>query len=494
MAPLSCNQPAALLETKALPSYAEVVCRVLITAAAQASVFINSLTSTFAIGHVEAVDEADQIAMQAGFGLALTVQCVVVFGPGAGIAGACDTVVSQAAGEGDMLKCALCFGQIRTLLMLHWLMLVVPLGLAQDHLLVALGFESATARYASLYFRILLPGIMFRSQNVLMRRFLACLGQPWPTPWAAALSVLVHSGLVGSLGSRVTIDALAWITNVSEATPCLVLMGYLIWYPENFKLQREWLQQHAFVFHGLRDILWLGLNNTLQTTAEELAIQTFTFMSIDLGNVSVAAVSICYNVSASIYAVGIGCSATAAGLVGGAIGRNCPCAARRITWRCVIVAAFLGVPVVVGLLCGAAPLAAWFSEQPEIKAESTQLLWILCISQPIEFINLTLCSVLRAVKRPQLSPMVILFVYYLVMIPLAWVLAFPAGHGTFGMWLSYTVSCFVACGILVVAVWQTSFEAAAKARATELSDMKQRPSFTQVPTSESQPSLGFNSA
>jgi len=423
--------------------------------------FVITLINSIVVGRAKAADEAEQVSIQAGLGLAMTMQSVVVFGPGAGMAGACDTIVSQATGAGDMLGCVLCLGQIRTILTLHWLMMVLPIALAYEPLLVAAGFDPVASRYAGSYLRTVLPGMFFRCQTVLLRRFLACVGQPWITPWATTLSSLAHVSLLACLGFWVPIEVLALVTNVSYLIPGAFLMSYLVWRPETFGLQRWWLLRHAFVFRGLSPAFWLGFCNSGQVITEELAMQTFTLMSVRLGNVAVAASSVCFNMAGSIYAFGIGSSATAAGLVGAAIGRGQPTVARRTAWRCGTVACFLGIPFLVGLLAGAAPLSERFSLQHEFGDREAPLLRLLGLSQCLEFVNVTWCSILRAANRPKVGPTLIVLFYYTVMIPFAWVLAFPAKLGTFGMWLSYTIGCMIVCVILSMAVRRTSFEAAA---------------------------------
>lgn len=447
-----------------LPSYGEIVGKSLTTGLAQANMFVITLVNSMVVGRARAADGAEQLSIQAGLGLAIAMQSVVVFGPGSGMAGACDTIVSQATGAGDMLSCALCLGQLRTLLTLHWLVLVLPIALIYQPLLLAVGFDPSASRYAGLYLRIVLPGMFFRCQTVLLRRFLACVNQPWITPWATTLSSLVHVCLLASLGFWVSIDVLALVTNVSYTVPSLFLMGYLLFRPEKFGLQRWWLLRYAFVFHGLRTPFCLGLSNSVQSIAEELAMQSFTLMSVRLGNTAVAASSVCFNICGSIYAFGIGSGATAAGLVGAAIGRGHAHAARRTAWRCGAVAGFLGCPFLIGLLIGAEPMSERFSQQKAFIAEEAPLLRLLGLSQCLEIVSVTWCSILRAANRPKVGPTLIVCFYYAVMIPLAWVLAFPAELGTFGMWLSYTLGCVTVCAILADSVRRTSFEAEARVR------------------------------
>jgi len=130
----------------------------------------------------------------------------------------------------------------------------------------------------------------------------------------------------------------------------------------------------------------------------------------------------------------------------------------------VIAAGSLGIPFLVGLPALAKPMSRRFSLQLEFRDEEAPLLRLLGLSQFFEIVNVTCCSILRAASRPNIGPSLYVCVHYIIMIPLAWVLAFPANIGLFGMWLCYTIACMLICVILAVVVWQTSFEVVARVR------------------------------
>lgn len=457
MATLECEGSVAstgLFAEEPLPSYREILCKTCQIGIAQVSVFVITLINYTVIGHGRAADEAQLLAMQAGLGLGVTFIAVVVAGVNAGLASVADTIVSQSAGRNNMETCVVCMGQIRTLQAVYWLLVVLPLALCFERLLLACEVDPAASYYAGVFVRILSPGMLLRGHSTLLRRFLATIGRPAIAPWATSVQVLVHLGLVAFLGFRLPIDALAWVTNITFAVPNVLIMGYLLWRPGCFGLERRWLIQHAFVCRGLRAPLCLGLGASVQLVAEELALQTYVLMSARLGNVAVAASSICFGILGSIYAIGIGLGGTASGLVGAAVGRGHRVAARRTAWRCATMAASLGFPFIAGLLLAAAPLSAQFSEDRALQDELVPLLRLLGFSQTCEFVMATLSSALRAANHPKVGPIVIVSFYYPVVVPFAYILAFPAGLGTLGMWLSYTGGTIAVSGILAGICWK----------------------------------------
>ena len=107
-------------------------------------------------------------------------------------------------------------------------------------------------------------------------------------------------------------------------------------------------------------------------------------------------------------------------------------------------------------LCGSALLLAlgggWLAglvtDDPEVIAVAAAILGIFALSQVMDGVQSTLTGALRGLSDTGFPAVVSTLAYWVLGLPLGWVLATQAGMGPAGVWLGFVISLALACGPL----------------------------------------------
>eukprot|EP00747_Dinoflagellata_sp_TGD_P183803 gnl/TRDRNA2_/TRDRNA2_38952_c0_seq1.p1 gnl/TRDRNA2_/TRDRNA2_38952_c0~~gnl/TRDRNA2_/TRDRNA2_38952_c0_seq1.p1 ORF type:complete len:472 (-),score=41.82 gnl/TRDRNA2_/TRDRNA2_38952_c0_seq1:314-1729(-) len=420
-----------------------------------AVVLVNSVV----VGHA-AVERQEQVAMLAGFGLAMAIQNVLHIGPALGLVSAFDTLVSQANGAEDRTRCTVYLGQGRAVLTLHWI-LIFPIVWYSDRILRSIGIDSHVARHAGAFNRINVVGWFFRSQMYVSRRFLSNVNRPRPNLWATAISLLLHILLVLCIGARtIGLERLGIVCVVTIFAHSSVLVGYLLYNAENLGLQTRQRLNTFVVFRDLAGFVRVAFLGLVQVCAEFWALEVFTIMSSWLDTASLAACTVSYNVTSMGFLAGLGISLAASGLVGEAVGKGNVTAARRTSFRCGVFTIVVWLPAACALLVGARGLAAAFSTELDVQERLVPLLRLYAFTMLPDYLNLVVAGLLRALGRPGPAAVAYPLVYYFLMLPLAYLLAFILDFGVLGMYFAYAAVSILLLGILALALARTSVDTA----------------------------------
>jgi putative MATE family efflux protein len=161
-----------------------------------------------------------------------------------------------------------------------------------------------------------------------------------------------------------------------------------------------------------------------------------------IDNHAVAAHGIGLRIQALAFVPGMSISQAASALVGQALGRKDPDVARA-TW----VAAVRLCLVVMGTLSAIVFVAApWivriFDVHPDSAVGAYAVTWmrILGVGMPVVSIWIATSGLLQGAGDTKASLRINLFATLLVQIPASYLLAFPLGLGTFGVWLGLPIA------------------------------------------------------
>ena len=178
-----------------------------------------------------------------------------------------------------------------------------------------------------------------------------------------------------------------------------------------------------------------------------------TFAAGYLTPVALAAHTIALNYASVSYMVPLGIGAAAAVSVGHAMGAGDPARARRAGWMALALGTGFMVCAGVVFLVAPRPLISLYTHDARVLAVGPSLLWIAAAFQIFDGIQTVSTGALRGLGETRV-PMVANFVGYWVMgLPLGFILCFVLKWGIYGMWIGLTLS-LVVIAFALLARWK----------------------------------------
>jgi len=197
-------------------------------------------------------------------------------------------------------------------------------------------------------------------------------------------------------------------------------------------------------------LIRLGVPIALTTLMEVGMFAAVTLLMGSLGTVAVAGHQVALNYAALVFMVPLGLSLATTIRVGHARGRGDMGAAR--------LAGLTGVGTATGFMCLSAlimiavprHIVAIYTHDPAVSAMAVSLLFIAAAFQVFDGLQVSVIGALRGLKDTT-WPMLINFVsYWLVGLPLAYVLGISRAFGPKGLWVGLTVGLVTASTMLLV--------------------------------------------
>lgn len=203
----------------------------------------------------------------------------------------------------------------------------------------------------------------------------------------------------------------------------------------------------------IRALVALGLPATGQIAFEGAVFGVVTVLAAKLDEVSLAAHGIAVQVISTTFMVPLGISSAAAVRVGHAVGRRDGRGTAAAGWSALVIA---------GLFMGAAGLALWivpawivgrFIADAAVITAGVTLLRIAALFELFDGLQVVATGALRGFGDTR-SPMIVHFIgYWLIGMPIVYVLCFPFGWGARGIWIGLSVA-LILIGAALVAIWR----------------------------------------
>jgi MATE family multidrug resistance protein len=379
---------------------------------------------------------------------------VAIFGSGLMLG--LDTLVSQSFGARRVMDCHhslinavyLCLPLAPALMFLVWCW--VPL-------LKRFGINPSVLRQAAPY----LMAIMWSTFPLLLyfalRRYLQGMNRVAPIMFvlisANAINVAGNWILVyGHFGFRAMgAEGSGWATCVSRIYMVLALGIYLLY---------DAAGRHTGLFEAplapdlrrIRDIVRLGLPAATQLSLEVGVFAAATALIGTLDPLSLAAHQIAINVASFTYMVPLGISSAAAVRVGQALGRGDVHAAGRAGWVAMALGATFMTGAGVVLLTVPAYVARVFTTDRAVIRTAISLLAVAAAFQLFDGLQTVATGALRGAGDTHTPMICHLLLYWLLGLPLGYVLCFVMGWGAVGLWTGLCVALILIGSVLLV-VW-----------------------------------------
>lgn len=409
-------------------------------ALAQVGLMMQGVVDSIMVGRVSPADLAAVALGNVYFFAA------VVFGMG--VLFALDPVVSQALGAGDEEGVAR-GAQRGVVLALGLTVMATLLLLPAEPILGALRQPPEVVPIAAGYAKASIAGVLPFYLYIVQRQVLQAMGRLAPVLAAMLVAnlanvlfnwVLVFGNLgappMGAVGS-------GWASSASR----LVMAGSLALF--------AWPRLRGYLRPMRPGVLrWTPISRMLRIgapTGVQLQLEFGAFAGAGLamgllGTVAVAGHQVALNLASLTFMVPVGVAQAAAVLVGRAVGREDPWAARRAAGAGILVGAAFMTLTALAFLTLPEPLARMYSPDAAVIALGASLLPIAGLFQVADGIQVVSAAALRGIGDTRVPMLVNLFGFWGVGLPVGLLLAFRAGLGPRGVWWG------LALGLVVVAV------------------------------------------
>ena len=168
---------------------------------------------------------------------------------------------------------------------------------------------------------------------------------------------------------------------------------------------------------------------------ETAAFGALVMFAGHLGTVPLAAYQIGYNLIGLVFMIAIGTAAASMIRVGNAVGRRNPTDITRAGWAGVLLIAFLMACLAGPFLGLGMPLAGLYTDDPAVLPLAASLIGICGIILVFDGMQAVLMGALRGVADVWVPPGLQLISWWVVSVPIGYVLAFEVGVGVDGlMW------------------------------------------------------------
>ncbi len=366
-------------------------------------------------------------------------------------------LVSQAFGARDMARCH------RVLVQGLWLALLLSLpltllSLAGGAVALAMGQDPVVARLTGSYLTALAPGILPLLLFLAVREYLEGMGYVRAPMLITFLGLAVNivanrvliyglPGLVPALG----VAGAGWATTLVR---WVMLSAVLLWLRSHPRLRVHRGEGIAPERRLLGAIVRVGLPIGGQLGLETGLFSLAAVMMGWLGQVELAAHQVTINIASTTFMVALGVSMAGSIRVGQYVGARRPRRMRRAALATYLLAvSFMGLCALV-FVSAPRTLIGFYTRDPAILALGARLLLLAAAFQVFDGAQVAGAAVLRGAADTRAAAVIAGVGYWLVGVPLTWLLAFPLHMGPVGVWSGLTAGLMVTALLLA---WRVQF-------------------------------------
>ncbi len=309
------------------------------------------------------------------------------------------------------------------------------------------------------YFLLIAASMIPALGAMAIKNHADAMNKPWTPFWimlaAAGLNVLFNWMFIyGNLGApRMGLDGAGVATLLAR----ILMLAAIIAWCMRAKAVRDWVPVHWFrkpEWSALRELIGVGLPASLQLLAEVSAFVMVTLLIGTLGTVALASHQVAITCAATIFMVPLGLSMALTVRMGEAWG-----AQQRTRLRLILISgwglalAFTALSA-SGFLVFNHTIAGWFITESTARALAASLLLVSAAFQVSDAIQVSAGGALRGLGDVTVPAWLAFVAYWLIAIPVGWLLAFRTNLGVTGMWWGLTLGLTITALLLGVRVWR----------------------------------------
>ncbi|GGC68213.1 MATE family efflux transporter [Marinobacter halophilus] len=232
-----------------------------------------------------------------------------------------------------------------------------------------------------------------------------------------------------------------WATSISNGTAAIALLIYLNRSRtfRQFHLLADWVKPS---WQGIRYILGIGVPIGFTIFVEASMFSVIALFLAPMGPVVVAGHQIALNVVSLLFMLPLSIGMALTLRVSFLIGARAPDTARLISRSSLILASAVALVFATLLFVFSSQIAALYTGDAEVRAVTVRLLAFAALFQIADVIQVTCISALRGYKDTRIPMFIMLFSFWVLGLPLGYVLAFTdwllPGLGAAGFWVGLT--------------------------------------------------------
>ncbi len=381
----------------------------------------------------------------------------VVIMTGAGLLAGVQVITARHIGEGRIEATG---GVLRRgLIYSSWLGAGIGLGLFifGPWLMNHVGLEPDLGRGSGLVLKVLAISLPFHLISTAATYYLEALSRPKPATvamWCCNIvNLAINLWLVPGHGAMPAMGAVgaSWATVASRA----VLSAWLLIYIARLPDVRT-LGVFGKPIDGPQDAIdqrRVGYGGGASGFVEAFAFSSMNLVAGWLGGLAVAGWAVVLNMTALIFMIPLGLSAATAVLVGRAYGAKDRAGLVRAANLGFGVCVAILTLVALGVMAFARTIAGFYSTDPALIELAGGALMLGSLYFIFDGLQAVAAQALRARGDVLVPTLTHIVSYAFVMIPLAWVLAFPAGLGLPGVVWAVIIASLLSAGLLLARFW-----------------------------------------
>jgi multidrug resistance protein, MATE family len=379
---------------------------------------------------------------------------------GFGLVMGIEPLISQAHGRGDGPATALALQRGIALAAITSIPIGIALVLTRQGLEL-LGQDPAVAALAGRYNLYKLPVIPCFLVYTALRQYLQ--GRTLMAPativmWLGnAFHVPLSSMLIFGLGP-VPALGIEGAAIAESATFLLLVLGLICWIRQHRLHDGAWRPwgSESLELRGLLQAARLGAPVSMQIAFEAWAFSLAALMAGWINRDAVGSHQIALNLVVLSFMLPLGISQAASTRVGNLVGAGDALGMRRAVKASVLLGAgVMLIPAILFTLLRA-ELPGLYSDEPGVVELATRLLPIAAAFQLFDGTQVVAGAVLRGMGRPDGGAALSFIGYYVIALPLGYVLGLVLGLGLVGVWIGLAVGLVAVAAALSALVARTA--------------------------------------
>ena len=391
----------------------------------------------------------------------------VTFIVGAGFAQAVTPLVAAAAEDDDDVQVRRVTRMGLWLSIFYGLFVTIPFFWAED-ILIAIGQDPDVARLAHIYLQIVIWQMVPALIVMTFKAFLAAMEHTaiilWATIGTAILNGFINYALIfGNWGMpELGIQGAAIASLTVNLITVLILVAYIMKVLPQFELFKNFWRSDSEI---LKRVFLLGWPIGLTSLAEGGLFAASAVMMGWIGAIELAAHGIAIQLASLTFMVHLGFSQAATVRAGRALGRHDELSLRRGGVTAIGMSAFFAVATSLIFLAIPETLVSLFIDPNEpdravLLRIGASLIMVAALFQLVDGLQVLALGLLRGVQDTTVPMFMATISYWVIGLPVSYLLAFTLGMGGVGLWLGLVIGLAVAAVLLLWRFWGRSVKIA----------------------------------
>ncbi|XP_031275747.1 protein DETOXIFICATION 34-like [Pistacia vera] len=408
---------------------------------------INSFTNIF-VGHIGDIELS-------AVSIALSVVSNFSFGFLLGMGSALETLCGQAFGAGQVQLLGV-YMQRSWIILFVACFLLMPLFILATPILKLLGQRDDIAELAGTYTIQVMPQMFSLAFNFPTQKFLQAQSKVGVLAWIGFVALIGHIGLLflfihvfdwGTAGAAAAYDISAWGISIGQI---IYVVG---WCKDGWK-GLSWL-----AFKDMWGFVRLSIASAVMLCLEFWYFMTIIVLTGHLDDpvIAVGSLSICMNINGWEGVFFIGVNAAISVRVSNELGSGHPRAAKYSVVVTVLQSLLVGIIAATIIMATRHQFSIIFTDSQQMQKAVSNLAYLLGITMVLNSVQPVISGVAVGGGWQALVAYINLFCYYVVGLPLGFLLGYKMEYGVQGIWVGMICGTFLQTIILVYIIYKTNW-------------------------------------